>query len=352
MISRGEYPEVSSTPVRVRCPRCGYDQRGVVATWTASCALQGRCAECGLAWEWADLLNDKRHKPRWCVEYAHRWWLVPIRTITTLVTSLLPWAFWRSLQMWHAPRLGRIMCYLLMFAIPMYGAVVYEVAMHARFQWSIYNSGLSMPGAFPATARVNETTAVLHAALLPFSQTPSGTTVFTGGWTQAYPHTPRMILAERFPNSWGYLGRSVVLKTLAFPVLLAGLVPVAFALLPVSRRSARVQWRHLGRVAIYSFAFVLLAIPWFVHRMPSTWFTGLREADAFWGELATFSFIIVPVTLVIWWSAAISRHLHMRHAWPTAFLLTVLVYLVLMAAGYFQFIYHLHPEWLAPSPPL
>ena len=33
----------------IGCPRCGYDQRGMVESWTLQCPLTGECAECGLA---------------------------------------------------------------------------------------------------------------------------------------------------------------------------------------------------------------------------------------------------------------------------------------------------------------
>ena len=54
------------------CPRCGYSQRGIVASWRDACPLAGRCAECGLDFVWSELLRPNLHEPRWCVEYAPR----------------------------------------------------------------------------------------------------------------------------------------------------------------------------------------------------------------------------------------------------------------------------------------
>lgn len=35
------------TPPKPRCPRCGYDLSGAVATWKTSCPLEVTCSECG-----------------------------------------------------------------------------------------------------------------------------------------------------------------------------------------------------------------------------------------------------------------------------------------------------------------
>ena len=61
---------VSEPAIAVSCPRCGYDQRGVIAQWTDTCDLDGRCTECGLAFEWARVLNPKKFAPPWSVECA------------------------------------------------------------------------------------------------------------------------------------------------------------------------------------------------------------------------------------------------------------------------------------------
>lgn len=40
------------------CPVCGYDQRGLIASWADSCPLRGACSECGSAIDWQEL-----HRP-------------------------------------------------------------------------------------------------------------------------------------------------------------------------------------------------------------------------------------------------------------------------------------------------
>src|SRR3954466_10401245 len=84
---------------KVRCPRCGYDQRGVVATWTESCPLEGTCSECGLTLNWSEVLNPEQHEPQWCVEFVPKWQRVPAACMKTCLMSLWPWTFWKQIKM-------------------------------------------------------------------------------------------------------------------------------------------------------------------------------------------------------------------------------------------------------------
>ena len=50
------------------CPRCGYELRGLPIPGGQSPAGPGQCPECGLAFEWAALLDPLFTAPRWFVE--------------------------------------------------------------------------------------------------------------------------------------------------------------------------------------------------------------------------------------------------------------------------------------------
>src|SRR5262245_64182075 len=101
MQTAAEHP---STIASVACPRCGYDQRGVIATWRDACTLKSSCTECGLLIEWADLLSPTRQYPRWCVEYGRRGLDSVRRFFLSIAMTFWPRAMWRSLQMWHEVR--------------------------------------------------------------------------------------------------------------------------------------------------------------------------------------------------------------------------------------------------------
>jgi hypothetical protein len=55
------------------CPRCGYDQRGVIDSWKESCPLVGVCSECGLDLDWRLVLDPALRGPKWSFEHGGRW---------------------------------------------------------------------------------------------------------------------------------------------------------------------------------------------------------------------------------------------------------------------------------------
>ncbi len=91
-----------------RCPRCGYDQSGVAASWSASCPMEGICSECGLRFPWVDAMRPDLHRVRGLYEHARtgrerrRW------VLTTLWLVARPWAFWSRVTMAMTPRLGMV----------------------------------------------------------------------------------------------------------------------------------------------------------------------------------------------------------------------------------------------------
>lgn len=48
---------------RPRCPRCGYDLGGQVATWREACPLEGSCPECGATFAWGKVFYGYREPP-------------------------------------------------------------------------------------------------------------------------------------------------------------------------------------------------------------------------------------------------------------------------------------------------
>lgn len=81
------------------CPRCGYDQSGVIASWDDSCPIEGTCSECGFDFLWADVLIRERQHLRWL--YEHREGLAVGSMVQTLIFALFPWAFWKRVRPHH-----------------------------------------------------------------------------------------------------------------------------------------------------------------------------------------------------------------------------------------------------------
>ncbi|MCZ6834720.1 MAG: hypothetical protein O7G85_03005, partial [Planctomycetota bacterium] len=60
---------------------CGYDLRGTMGDWTNACPLRGVCSECGLGFDWADMIgSSKRPSVRIANAVANWFGVSPGRT--------------------------------------------------------------------------------------------------------------------------------------------------------------------------------------------------------------------------------------------------------------------------------
>ena len=142
------------------CPRCGYDLTGQTAAppaaqtplpdgermsaaggqekglprgqptapapysaWTDSCPLECTCPECGLRFEWADLLSPPRQRVPWLYEHAKHWWDVR-RAWGTCLRALDAVSFWRRVQMHHRASPARLALLVVVVATPLWLASV------------------------------------------------------------------------------------------------------------------------------------------------------------------------------------------------------------------------------------
>jgi len=290
----------------VRCPRCGYDLRGEMATGEQSCPIEGVCTECGLEIAWRELLNPTHIKPRWCVEYAKSWWRVPGRAIRTLMATCWPWFFWRSLRMAHEIRWRRLRGYLLRWAFALY---VLFCVCHATLAFAHWSNWMwRMPG------RSVDPFNVLMTAVLPLSRTLL--------WGRLGDPSPR----EIFDRFW-----LPDLYMLTYLVAMHVLCAAGFTVLPVSRRWAKVRWGHIIRVLLYGFGWFvpLIALgalgtaPVELYDVPP-----LREFGRTLATLAVLAAWSHPAFLVVWWSTATGRYLKMRHPWGVGLAVVVMAGLI------------------------
>ncbi len=112
------------------------------------------------------------------------------------------------------------------------------------------------------------------------------------------------------------------------------LIPAAFAVLPVSRKRAKVRWRHLVRLALYGSVFVVLPIAYAMIGL-----TRLVSDDLsvwrFERDMGMIAAVIVPIVLLVFWSFAVRNHLRMDHPWATAGAAVAMAYLAALACGFF-----------------
>ena len=238
------------------------------------------------------------------------------------------------------PRWGRICAVCALPLVLAYFVLASELAIVAFSDWQQYRQSL-----YGISSTVNPIVAVAHAAFMPWSNSPTGQTILSNGSATPYFYTPKMIADQRFPRAVEFALGPDVMKTVAFPSFVVILIPLAAALLPQTLRTARVQFHHLLRIAMYSAAIPLLSIPWLVHRFPTSNY--FLNQESYWNEIALFMFAIVPAAMAIWWGFAFQRYLRLRHAWLTATLLAFIAWLIPMVCGYFWFVFQLRPGTLA-----
>lgn len=96
----------------VECVRCGYNLRGLT---------QPRCPECGLEFEWADLLDPTRRQHPYLFE--HQAQHGPIASyMRTALGSLKPPRFWRTITIQQPCHGRRLWLYALIF-VGLYGFI-------------------------------------------------------------------------------------------------------------------------------------------------------------------------------------------------------------------------------------
>lgn len=122
------------------CPRCDYDQSGEITRWTDACPLDGTCTECGLRFDWADVLVLSRRELPWMYEHKKPWRPSLRRAVSTGLHLLFPWRFWRQVKMSHRVSAWRAWWWLGLIALVLWlpgaglGVLRYAYA-YSQTQW-------------------------------------------------------------------------------------------------------------------------------------------------------------------------------------------------------------------------
>lgn len=373
--------QAPSTPIR--CPRCGYDQRGPVETWRESCPLTGICTECGLEFRWAEVLRPDKFEPQWCVEYEPKKRRLLWAAWRTAFRSCIPWRFWSGLKMSDGIRWRRLAAYPLLLLLPVVVLYVLSqgaLALYARAQveQALVDEARGRPVAIqrlqavtaqlatqPPTgipghdqqvkaqiAYYNGEIARLQAAgsaqnyidsswlvttweaiAWPFSAQSSAMIVSPGGAPLSGYVAPGELFTwasiefRGWAPFWPY---DMLMPTawLAWGVAMTFLLPLSFLLLPLSLRKAKVRWTHLIRVTVYSLPIPMLCVllSGLTYIIASTF-----ALDSLMQLLEVVLQYAPWLAVALWWHAATSRYLKIPHAWLTIGALTVMCLLLLLA---------------------
>lgn len=311
------------------CPRCGYDLRGTMETWRNSCPLTGICSECGLAFQWVELLNPQFQSPHWHIEYVSRWKFVPLAVLATAACSLVPWFFWSKLRISHEIKWRRLAVYMLALAMIAWLMFATSNAIIMGRSWVQADQHPQMTKLSRSLGEV-----VLHAFFLPWSNKPILT--YTYNYiSQGVPKSMKSSYAAplwlRFVMRWN---EAILFYLTCFIVAL----PMTFVLLPISRRRARVRWRHIVRVFAYSLLFPALVcmgtiINAFWAYMSARGYTS--RLPLVHVELTHDLCLMAFVMLALWWWVAIRRYLRMEEAWKIGLSVIVTSFMLATVAIYF-----------------
>ncbi|MEM7629023.1 MAG: hypothetical protein AAF356_06325 [Planctomycetota bacterium] len=265
------------------CPRCGYDQSGEPATWRTSCPLGGQCPECGHAFRWADLFNERRRDHRWYVEHAGSPRAFFRRWIPTLAHLLTPRRYWRSLGVDSRVRPLSLIVYALLmtacahivsvFVIWFYGAYLSDGWGHPWYRNSAPSVNAGANWLDPITVLVREPGRLIElVSLRVLSQD------FFGRWRFSIDDLhPRLLV----PAAASFF---------AWPAMLW--------LLPVTRRLARLSFRHLLRATVAGFAMILVFVC--ASRLV---LVAIHELPVVVDGHGRVLVVLASVPLFAWWSA-------------------------------------------------
>ncbi len=279
-------PADASGPALQRCPRCGYDQSGVISSWCDSCPLLGTCSECGLTFEWRRIHAGEGLAPGWSFEHGELSWR---RLAGTLARGVVPWVLWRGVPIECPVRVWRLV-WLVLLMLPL----VHLMAAGAVLVMD--PPGGFRPGAVPWDRLIGEN---IEAFVVPYVMRVKGVPL-------AVPFGAVLGCAFFLPFSMLILGESLKRKRLRAAHVVRGYcwswvsgVPVAIAML---LGAFLVSWLESGgRIA-----------------------SGKEARNAYLVVAGVF-----PVWLWGWWYGFIGRYLKL----PNAFWVTTLMLIVAMLAS-------------------
>lgn len=248
------------------CPRCGYDQRGIVASWTSACPITGICSECGYGFRWIDVLHPERNLLPGFFEHAKGRWKCWLAAFRTLGWALLPWMFWSRVKLHYEPRPRR----LVLWAPIVFGSIwVATAAMRV--------------GAFYGDIRMFPPRELVNAFIFPVGLWWSGTQV-------------ELLIIEWSPLYFGVFAASV-----GWPLLLL--------VLPETRRRAKVRKVHVLRASVYGLAWLavhlsLLLISALMGMLGGDWFVSLAMRGPvidFLEEASLWYGLFLAAWIGAWW---------------------------------------------------
>ncbi len=336
-----------------------------MASWDSACPVEGQCSECGLEFAWREVLVDyERTNPRH-VEHCPRR-AIPFAAVRTLLWCILPWVFWKRVELKHEPRVGRMLLWLTMLLIGMHiaSSAMLAIALWrvdlptaermnvqrqnfidriARTEEAITQGRLQrdegwkkqaerdLAWYFPAVNEAIQIRHLLKAIGYPLVFIENGSDPLVAqrspGWRSATSPGWHMTILRFWSNA-----------TVMFAIGMSIGFGVVLVVLPATRRKLRVRPKHLARAFIFGLA-------WFVPIQALTTISsityvlldltgddpsvasGILRSDTLTLDWPLWS-IVFGTWIAIWWYCALRQGL--RFPRPTFHWLIMLVVAVLL----------------------
>lgn len=235
----------------LRCPRCGYELRGVVESWHETCPMRSTCSECGYDIDWSHYFRGRATAPRRNIEFASRVWL-PGPFVRTLFGQFRPRRTWNTLRLEHPVQPKRLAVYVgwlvLTIGVGWYLAWLSFAAFWVEFygQWTVLGSMRSLILLW------------LEYAVMPLSQKSGVTLSYSDG------STGTAVPAIEALKAWLTFGGTAwyqrwwamdLLLGIGGMLLLTACWLIALASTPQWMRSERILPAHYLRLGVYALSF-------------------------------------------------------------------------------------------------
>lgn len=334
----------------VPCPRCGYDQSGIIASWSDSCPLAGACSECGLEFAWSDVAIPGRAVLPGFIEHespgafgAGLW----TATWRTWAWTLFPWRFWSRVKLHHRVRWTRwvVWALVLIGGLHLFCAAIRtsaDLTHLRRGPTAVLMGGMTIP--------IDRRMSLDLAAAVFIEHLAHPLVQIEGTWypdTRTTPARPRLVRPWHWRATW-FPDR--VSAVIAVTLGAWCMYPLMLCVLPATRKEAKVRTMHVARATVYSLGVisileslrVLEAVRTVVMGkvpMPRYGTRGVGEFDLNMGNgVNAGAFPIMFIMLVwlsAWWYCAIGMGFKIRRArlvWGVTMVTMLLAVVIVVCA--------------------
>ena len=273
------------------CPRCGYDQTGVIETWRESCPLKGTCSECGLEFRWAEVLDPRKQTPGWYVETRRPF---PATWTRTMFRAAIPPRLWKRVPLGALFNPRRLLLCV---------ACAYSVAHIALLSFILIAEYATWYGG-DADYIVQFTRPALGGRGRWIQETVFANLLLAIIW-------PLVAINHYCMNTGVWWARSNVSPMPIVCSIVCVLVPLCFTLLPHTLNVYKIRARHILRIAMLG-----TCVAFFYISVSSVFSGAIATIRGFASTpvlLLLSGLPFVPWSIWFWWSAA-RHYLRIPHA--------------------------------------